>query len=321
MQNTRLSPELTLERPDGAKIRYLDLGPPDGEPVLLLHPFLCTTNEQWGSGSTGIGKALLDKGFRIVAADLRGHGGSSKSYDPAFYGKNMVEDLIALLDQLGIEKCSVAAYSMGSEIAIYLAAHHLSRVNCLCVGGSGWSDKEMAKTYLNMGKPCGMVDGLPSPVCWARICWYPCCCPCLCYCCRPDGEISNLKALVAVALAHARELVDLPEQTIQAITVPVCGISGEKDKEKKYLERMQGVLANYEYTMIPKADHMQAGNHKMFKDTLIAFMVKVRDDSRQSQVQILNEHKALALQKPHDLKAENGNEGPATAEFPLPGQT
>ena len=54
---------------------------------------------------------LVDKGFRVIAADNRGHGGSSKSYDPAFYGKKMVADQIALLDELGIEKCSVAGYS------------------------------------------------------------------------------------------------------------------------------------------------------------------------------------------------------------------
>ena len=41
----------------------------------------------------------------------------------------------------------------------------------------------------------------------------------------------------------------------QAIAVPVCGIAGEKDGERKHLERMQGVVPGYTLTIIPKAGH------------------------------------------------------------------
>ena len=79
-----------------------------------------------------------------------------------------------------------------------------------------------------------------------------------------------------LALAHSRELIDLPEENIRSIKVPVCGVAGEKDSEKKYLERMQGVLDDYELTMVPNAGHDRAGASQVFKDTLIGFMEKNR---------------------------------------------
>ena len=85
---------------------------------------------------------------------------------------------------------------------------------------------------------------------------------------------------MALASAHARELIDLPEETIRGISCPVCGIGGEKDPERKFLERMQGVVGNYELTVIPKAGHNGAGDHVVFKETLVGFMERMRDSSK-----------------------------------------
>ncbi|WP_431521798.1 alpha/beta fold hydrolase, partial [Escherichia coli] len=57
---------------------------------------------------------LKRAGRRVIAMDDRGHGQSSKLYDPADYHTTlMAEDVRALMDHLGIGRADVMGYSMG----------------------------------------------------------------------------------------------------------------------------------------------------------------------------------------------------------------
>ena len=72
-----------------------------GEPVLLIHGFASNHFTNWVA--PGWVKTLNDAGYRAIAFDNRGHGRSSKSYDPADYHPDrMAGDAAALLGHLGI---------------------------------------------------------------------------------------------------------------------------------------------------------------------------------------------------------------------------
>jgi pimeloyl-ACP methyl ester carboxylesterase len=75
---------------------------------------------------------------RIVALDLRGHGGSAA---PACcYGiDSLVHDLEGALDALGIERADIAGHSLGSITAAVFAARHPDRVDRLVLVGTGLS--------------------------------------------------------------------------------------------------------------------------------------------------------------------------------------
>src|SRR5687767_7954586 len=95
---------------DGFRIAYIDEGA--GEPVVLIHGFASTHFINWVS--PGWVKTLRDAGYRVVALDNRGHGQSSKSYDPEDYRRErMASDSAALLSSLGIGQAHVFGYSMG----------------------------------------------------------------------------------------------------------------------------------------------------------------------------------------------------------------
>ena len=81
----------------GVTIRYVDVG--RGEPVVLVHGFSSSVEGNWGAPGV---IAALEKDFRVVALDCRGHGKSDKPHDAAAYGNEMVEDVARLLDHLGI---------------------------------------------------------------------------------------------------------------------------------------------------------------------------------------------------------------------------
>ena len=65
---------------------------------------------------------------RVIAVDIRGFGKSSKPAGVEKYGLTMVEDLIALLDTVGVKQAHVVGYSMGAMLAAHLALLHPDRV-------------------------------------------------------------------------------------------------------------------------------------------------------------------------------------------------
>src|SRR3712207_8353532 len=75
--------------------------------------------------------ALAER-FRVVPYDTRGHGGSPAPAGP--YGlDDLVDDVVALLDRLGVEQAHVAGLSLGGMTAMRLAAREPGRVRSLTV--------------------------------------------------------------------------------------------------------------------------------------------------------------------------------------------
>ena len=64
---------------DGVDISYLDEG--EGEPIVLVHGFASNKEVNWVV--PGWVTTLTRAGRRVIALDDRGHGQSSKLYDPA----------------------------------------------------------------------------------------------------------------------------------------------------------------------------------------------------------------------------------------------
>ncbi|MFC1418066.1 bifunctional 3-oxoadipate enol-lactonase/4-carboxymuconolactone decarboxylase PcaDC [Streptacidiphilus cavernicola] len=107
-------------------------GPLDAAP-LLLGPSLGTSLRVWD----GLVPALA-RSRRVIRWDLPGHGGTPASVlpDPA-PGRTTVADLgglvLALADQLGVERFDYAGISLGGAVGTWLALHHPDRVCSLAV--------------------------------------------------------------------------------------------------------------------------------------------------------------------------------------------
>src|SRR5262249_18700960 len=92
------------------EIAFLDEG--KGEPIVLVHGFGSTKEVNWVH--PGWIDTLTRAGRRAVALDNRGHGESSKLYDPAdYHTEKMAEDVRALMDHLSLTRADVMGYSMG----------------------------------------------------------------------------------------------------------------------------------------------------------------------------------------------------------------
>jgi 2-succinyl-6-hydroxy-2,4-cyclohexadiene-1-carboxylate synthase len=94
----------------------------EGPSLLLLHGFT-------GSSAAWAPHRHAWRGFSTIAVDLLGHGASDAPADPERYRmERCVEDLLALLDTLGIERTAVLGYSMGGRVALHLALRAQERL-------------------------------------------------------------------------------------------------------------------------------------------------------------------------------------------------
>jgi pimeloyl-ACP methyl ester carboxylesterase len=111
---------------NGLKHHYLDYGG-EGTPLLMLHSLSANAYIFHGLIAHGLAQT-----FRVIVPDLRGRGMSEKSLN-GHTMETQSEDLIALLNKLGIEKIDVCGHSFGALLGTYFAANFPERVNRLII--------------------------------------------------------------------------------------------------------------------------------------------------------------------------------------------
>jgi pimeloyl-ACP methyl ester carboxylesterase len=96
--------------PDGESLAFIDMGPRDGRPVLLVHGYTDSARD-WVPLIP-----YLSHDMRLILVDLRGHGRSGKP-ECCYARIDFAYDLKLLLDHLGIRRADIVGHSLGSMIA------------------------------------------------------------------------------------------------------------------------------------------------------------------------------------------------------------
>ena len=117
-------------------------GREDG-PVVVLSNSLGSTYKMWNAQV-----AALEERYRVVRYDTRGHGYSPVPGGP-YSIDDLADDLVALLDRLGIGQAHLVGLSLGGMTAMRVAARNPDRVDrlaLLCTGAalppaSAWTDR------------------------------------------------------------------------------------------------------------------------------------------------------------------------------------
>src|SRR5450631_988247 len=136
------------------ELSYLDEG--EGDPIVLVHGFASNKETNWVS--PGWVATLVHAGHRAIAFDNRGHGQSTKLYDPALYHTSlMADDIRALLDHLDIARADVMGYSMGARNTAFMALAKSERVRSAILGGLGMRLVE------GVGLPESIANALEAP--------------------------------------------------------------------------------------------------------------------------------------------------------------
>jgi len=239
------------------EIDFLDQGQSALPPIVLVHGFASTKEVNW-IYTSWVG-TLTAAGRRVIALDNRGHGKSSKLYEPgAYHTATMAEDVRALLDHLDIERADCMGYSMGSRICAFLALKHPQRVRALVLGGLG------IKLVEGVGLPETIADALSAPSLDAVT--------------DPTGRVfrsfaeqtrSDLRALAACIRGSRQTLTRAEAASIAAPTLVAVGTN---DDVAGSPHELAALMPNARPLDIPGRDHMLAVGDKVFKSGVLHFL-------------------------------------------------
>jgi pimeloyl-ACP methyl ester carboxylesterase len=240
---------------DGVEIAFIDEG--QGEPIVLVHGFASTAHVNWVS--PGWVTTLTKAGRRVIALDNRGHGASSKLYDPfAYHSAVMARDINALLNQLALAQVDVMGYSMGARITAFFALAHPKRLRRAVLGGLG------AHLMHGVGDTEGIAKALEAPSladvhdARGRV-----------FRAFAEQTKSDLRALAACARGSRQTLT---REELGEIRAPVLVAVGTKDAVAGSPEELAASLPNGRAFDIPDRDHMLAVGDKVFKQEVLRFL-------------------------------------------------
>jgi len=117
---------------EGVRLTVLAAGPADGRPILFLHGF-AQSALSWKPTIAG----PMAEEFRLLALDLRGHGGSDRPEHAYADGGVWAEDVAATIGQMGLNRPVLVGWSYGGTvIGDYLARYGGDRLSGIALVGA-----------------------------------------------------------------------------------------------------------------------------------------------------------------------------------------
>ena len=138
----RREPVLTPDLPKSSSGRRIQVGSHSvrilergsGSPLLLV----AGTGGSVASWPESVVQRLSSH-HHVVAVDLFGMGFSDRSADLSYSFALWSEELVSVLDVLGLQRASIVGHSVGGSVAIFMAANHPERVDRVILVGSAVS--------------------------------------------------------------------------------------------------------------------------------------------------------------------------------------
>jgi pimeloyl-ACP methyl ester carboxylesterase len=129
-------------------VRHAQHENPNAPVVVLLHGW---------TGNADINffpvYAELARHYSVIAVDHRGHGRGLRTND-RFTLEDCADDVVAIMDQLGISSVTAVGYSMGGPIAMLMSKRHPTRVHSLvlCATALEWSATRNERVRWKIGR-------------------------------------------------------------------------------------------------------------------------------------------------------------------------
>lgn len=241
----------TVSSFDGTPLAYFDEG--DGRPVLLIHAFASNAEKTWRESS--VASRLVGRGRRVIAPDLRGHGGSRPATGtPPFPPDALTQDMEHLLRMLSIKNFDLAGYSMGALTAVRMLIRGAAPGRVF-LGGLGLANVTHPGPVSDRFER--LLKAAPERDAAAR---------------ALQGEIER-EGLSAEALAASmRSFPDARPEELAHIGAPTLIVCGDRDNDHGDPAALAALLRNARAERIA-GSHMGALKNPDFTTRLIAFII------------------------------------------------
>ncbi len=128
------------------ELSYLEWGPPDAPPVLLLHGFAQNAHS-WDYTALALGQK-----YRVISLDARGHGDSDWADDSDYSTAAQQRDLDRFIDQFGGVPVTLVGLSMGGRSSYVYASRRPDNVRGLVIVDSGPTWPKAPRTRQSGGR-------------------------------------------------------------------------------------------------------------------------------------------------------------------------
>lgn len=246
---------------DGVSIAYDDIG--SGHPVVLVHGFSSNRDEAWKR--TGWYAAFERRGQRVVALDLRGHGQSGKPHETqAYERRNMVGDIVRLMDHLELGRVDLIGYSMGAHLSLALALSDQSRLSNLVLGGVGGRMFQPREAGPSMAEAMRADD--PDSISDPML--------------RSFRHFADEQGEDRLALAACTEAIrTVPDRDdLFAISVPTLVAAGARDELAGDPQDLADAIRGAKAITLAGCDHFNAIPHALLKAAVFDFLDGYLDD-------------------------------------------
>lgn len=221
----------------GVRIHYQTEGA--GAPLVLHHWSLATLEDWYDFGYV---QGLMSD-CRLILLDARGHGASDKPPElNAYTLRKRTDDIVAVLDDLKIDRAHFCGYSMGGWIGFGLAKYAPDRFRSLIIGGqhpyaqSMEGLREIVRVGIDEGGDACVKEWVKAQG-------------------RITSEVRMLAYDYRALLAVAQDRESL-EDVLPKIEMPCLLYVGEEDEEVYPLaKKCSAQLANARFVALPGLDH------------------------------------------------------------------
>jgi pimeloyl-ACP methyl ester carboxylesterase len=240
---------------DGLRIHYEDEGL--GPPLVLLHGSTSVGPRDWGAQ-----RPLFRQHFRLLIPDARGHGGTR--WDPAdgWRRDDLVADLAAFLDVLGLERVRLMGLSMGGVTALRFASRFPDRVEAMVVAGAS-NDIEPPRSIVQRQLDLERIDR-EDPAFAAEMA-------------RLHDPVQGAGAWRALMAAIRDDIVErdgLSPDELARVTVPVLLAYGDADAwvPLEQVLRLHRQLPQARLLVVPGGHVVPAERPAVFNPMALAFL-------------------------------------------------
>ncbi len=226
----------------------------EGEPLLLLH------------GATGSSEdfaevipAFVDAGYQAIAVDSRGQGRTTDSGQPLSYAL-MASDVVALLDELGIEKAHLAGQSDGGIIGLQLAIDYPDRVDKIVAYGANANVQGLQPGYADALKNMTLEDFDSFAGSNYR---------------RLAPDPGNMPVIFEKLRCMLLTQPDFTPEQLMSIQTPVLVFGGEEDGNVRadHVRQMAAAIPNATLVILPEVGHyLMSEDPDRYLETVLPFL-------------------------------------------------